>query len=131
MQTGPQRLGPVRSRVAENAIYKNNNEMRISELHVGQTVLLDGEPHVIETIDGRFDTVTLDGITAKAENLQPLAEPASSVTLSDWSELNLVENMLEDWLLRNGAKDKSYAAARKLQRRVIPALQKATEEVGL
>lgn len=44
--------------------------MRISEIHVGQKVAYEGVIYVIETIDGRFGTVTFGGITAKASDVK-------------------------------------------------------------
>lgn len=103
--------------------------MQITDIHIGQKILYQGAVHTVETIDGRFGTVTFDGITAKAEDVES-AEARNTLTLSGWSELALLDSMLDGWFERNSRTKPFYAEATRLRKRLVPVLKKATEALG-
>lgn len=51
------------------------------------------------------------------------------LTIRDWSELALVEDLLSDFLFSHGKRCSQYDTARKLQKRVLTALQKSTDKL--
>lgn len=103
--------------------------MQIKDIHIGQKILYRGSAHAVETIDGRFGTVTFDGITAKAEDVEP-AEAGDSLTLSDWGELALLDSMLDGWFEKNRRTEPFYVEAIRLRKKLVPVLIKTTEALG-
>lgn len=53
----------------------------------------------------------------------------AKVEITDWSELSLLEHLLDQFLVKYGRGHHRYDTAKKLLERIRPALIKATEEL--
>lgn len=53
----------------------------------------------------------------------------AKLEISDWSELDLIESLVSDFLTNNGRNHRKYYTAKKLLDRVRPALMEATDEL--
>lgn len=98
--------------------------MQITDIHIGQKVLYRGSAHTVETIDGRFGTVTFDGISTRAEELSP-AEPSATITGDE--EICLLDNILFAFLRQAEPRHPSHDTAVSLRETLNSALSRAKE----
>lgn len=57
------------------------------------------------------------------------SEIRHEVVITDWSEMDLLHDLLSDFLVKNGKKHRAYEAARNLLAHIRPALQEKTNQI--
>ena len=62
-------------------------------------------------------------------NNGPSVPQEATIILSGWSELALLDRMLDEWLENNGKSNTFHSTAVGLKRRLLPVLTEATERL--
>ena len=61
-----------------------------------------------------------------SNNNGPPVQQEAKITLSGWSELALLDRMLDKWFENNGKRNTFYTTAEKIRKRLLPVLTDTT-----